>query len=205
MEIVLCLILGYCLGCLQPAALLGWLKKVDLKKTGTKNLGATNTMLTLGTLSGAIVMLADITKSYIACKLAKVLFPLLSTAGLLAGFAAIVGHCYPFYLSFDGGKGLAAFAGLVLAYDPWIFLILAVIAIAAILIVNYGVAMPVSAGVLFPVLSWLKSRSIIIMAASAVSSILLLVKHRTNIRKALNRDEIKVREYIKEHFLHIKS
>ena len=204
MEWILCLLIGYSLGCLHPAALLGKLKNVDLKQVGTKNLGATNTMLNLGKLSGAIVMVADIAKSYIACKIAKHLFPLLSAAGLLAGFAAIVGHCFPFYLNFDGGKGLAAFAGLVLAHDPVIFLILAVIAIAAILIVNYGVAMPFSAGVLFPVLSWLRSKSIVLTVLSLASSLLLLVKHWPNIQRARAGNEIKVREYILENFLHCK-
>ncbi len=201
MEWVLCLLLGYGLGCLNPAALLGKLKNIDLKQVGTRNLGASNALLVLGKCSGAIVMVVDITKSYVACKLAKALFPLLSAAGLIAGLGAILGHVFPFYLKFDGGKGLAAFAGLVLAYDPWIFLLLAGIAIVAVLLVNYGVAMPMCGGFLFPVLAWLRSKSLTVLFWSGLSSLVLLVKHWPNLERARQGRDVKVREYIRDNFL----
>lgn len=198
---MICLLLGYALGCLNPAALLGKLKNIDLKTVGTHNLGATNALLVLGKLSGTIVMVVDIAKSYIACKLAKALFPLLMVAGLAAGLGAILGHVFPFYIHFDGGKGLAAFAGMVLAYDLWIFLILLVICVTAVLIVNYSYAMPMTGGVLFPVLAWLKSRSLTVLLLSVASGILIIVKHWSNIGKALRGEDNKVREYIRDHFL----
>lgn len=205
MEIILCLLLGYLLGCLNPAALMGKLKNIDLRQVGTRNLGASNVLLCIGKASGFIVMALDIAKGYFSVKLAKALFPLLSVAGLVAGIGAILGHVFPFYLQFRGGKGLAAYAGLVLAYDPWIFLILLIICVAAVLIVNYAYAMPMTGGFLFPVLAWLRSRSLVVLALSAVSGALIVVKHWSNIARAHSGGEKPIRQFLREDFFKIKQ
>lgn len=201
LEILICLLIGYGLGCLNPAALLGKLKHIDLKTVGTRNLGAMNAMLVLGKLSGAIVMVVDIAKSWLACKIVKALFPVVTVAGLVAGLGAILGHVFPFYLGFSGGKGLAPFAGMVLAYDPWIFLGLLVVTVIAVIIVNYAYAMPMLGGGLFPILAWLKSRSVTVFLLSAVSGILIIVKHWGNIGRARRGEEGKIRDYIRDNFL----
>ena len=205
MEIVLCLLLGYLLGCLNPAALFGKLKSIDLRQVGTKNLGASNVLLCVGKMSGFIVMAVDIAKGYLSTKIAKALFPLLSVAGLLAGIGAVLGHIFPFYLQFRGGKGLATFAGLVLAWDPWIFLVLLIISVAAVLIVNYAYAMPISGGFLFPIFAWLRSRSITVLLLSAISGALIVVKHWSNIARAHSGSEKPIRQYLKEDFFKIKQ
>lgn len=200
MEIILCLCLGYLLGCLNPAALIGKLKSIDLRQMGTRNLGASNVLLCIGKASGFIVMVLDIAKGYFSAKLARALFPLLSVAGLVAGIGAILGHIFPFYLQFRGGKGLATFAGLVLAHDPWIFLILLVISIIAVLIVNYAYAMPMTGGFLFPVLAWLRSQNFVVLALSAISGALIVVKHWSNIARAHSGGEMPIRQYLRENF-----
>lgn len=205
MEIILCLLLGYLLGCLNPAALMGKLKNIDLRQVGTRNLGASNVLLCIGKASGFIVMALDIAKGYFSVKLAKALFPLLSVAGLVAGIGAILGHVFPFYLQFRGGKGLAAYAGLVLAYDPWIFLILLIICVAAVLIVNYAYAMPMTGGFLFPVLAWLRSRSLVVLALSAVSGALIVVKHWSNIGRIKRGEEVDLRKFFKNLFAKEKA
>lgn len=205
MEIILCLLLGYVLGCLNPAALMGKLKSIDLRQVGTRNLGASNVLLCIGKASGFIVMALDIAKGYFSVKLAKALFPLLSVAGLIAGIGAILGHVFPFYLQFRGGKGLAAYAGLVLAYDPWIFLILLIICVAAVLIANYSYAMPITGGFLFPVFAWLRSRSLVVLVLSAISGALIVVKHWSNIARAHSGGEKPIRQFLREDFFKIKQ
>ena len=121
MKVIVILTIGYLIGCISPAALLAKRKNVDLKKEGTKNLGATNTALILGKASGIFVMLIDILKSILSAKLTQMLFPQISYAGMLACIGCILGHCFPVFLHFRGGKGLAAFGGMVLAYDPLFF------------------------------------------------------------------------------------
>lgn len=205
MEIILCLLLGYLLGCLNPAALIGKMKSIDLRQVGTKNLGASNVLLCIGKMSGFFVMAVDIAKGYFSVKIARALFPLLSVAGLLAGIGAVLGHVFPFYLSFRGGKGLATFAGLVLAWDPWIFLILLLLSITAVLIVNYAYAMPMTGGFLFPVFAWLRSRSITVFLLSAISGALIVVKHWGNIARARSGSEKPIRQYLKEDFFKKKQ
>lgn len=198
-ELMLSVIIGYFLGSLNPAAWLSKRKHTDLRTHGTGNLGATNTLLVLGKGCGAFVMLFDIMKSLIAVRLAERLFPTLSIAGLVAGSCAVVGHVFPFYLNFKGGKGLAAFAGLVLAVDHSLFVLLALISITLTLIINYSVAMPMSAGILFPVLYGPKTGSLAAFSIAAAVSLLIICKHFSNIEKARSGEDIKIRDYIREH------
>jgi len=145
MGIILCVIMGYLVGSISPAAWISRMKNKNLKTHGTGNLGATNTMIVFGKIYGIFVMIFDIAKAYVTVKLAQVLLPLVPLAGMIAGSSVVVGHIYPFYLKFKGGKGLAAFGGLILAMDPFVFLCLLLIGIILMLVVNYAVALPLSA------------------------------------------------------------
>lgn len=199
MKTFLCILIGYLLGSLSPAALISRVKKKNLKNHGTGNLGATNTMLVFGKGYGVLVMIFDIAKAFLAVKLIDFLFPDIPYIGLITGFAVVVGHIFPFYLKFKGGKGLAAFGGLVLAYDPMSFVILLAIGIVLMLIVNYAVALPVSASVLFPFLSWLRSGDIVVFIITAALGVLVILKHSSNIRRAVRGEDIRIREYLKKH------
>ena len=103
MQAFLSLGIGYLMGSVNSAALVGRRKQVDLSQTGTGNLGATNTMVTFGWSAGVFVMLFDILKSFLAGKLAQYLFPTLRIAGMLACIGAMLGHCFPIFLHFKGG------------------------------------------------------------------------------------------------------
>ena len=202
MKILLCILIGYLIGSLNPAALLSKLKKKDLRKQGTGNLGVTNTMIVLGKGYGALVMLFDVAKAFASVKLVQLLFADLAVAGILAGSAAVIGHIYPFYLKFQGGKGLAAFGGMILAVDPLLFIILLVIALTLMLVINYSVAMPISAAVLFPILYGIRVKNLPEIIISIAICLLIVIKHYSNIQRAKNGDDIKVRDYIKDHLFH---
>lgn len=197
MDIVVCLTTGYLLGSMSPAALLAKRKHVNLRKLGSGNLGATNTMLVLGKGYGALVMVIDVLKSILAAKICRWLFPKLALAGLIAGLAAIIGHVFPFYMGFRGGKGLAAFAGMILAYSPRIFLMVLFAALTMMFIANYSYAAPMTAAALFPVLAWLHSGDPWVLLITAAASALIVVKHWSNIGKALRGQDVKIREFFK--------
>lgn len=190
-------LLGYLLGSLSPSALLSKLKKANLRNQGTKNLGATNTMLILGKGYGALVMLFDIAKAFFAVKLAIKLFPDLIYGGLAAGCAAVVGHIFPFYMRFKGGKGLAAYGGMILGLDPLLFLILLMIAIAAMLITNHAIAMTVSATVLFPIFFSIRGGDPASFLIVAAVSVLILSRHTGSILEAIHGEDTRVRAFIK--------
>lgn len=196
MQAILSLGLGYLIGSVSPAAFVGKLKNVNLKKEGTKNLGATNTMLVMGRAAGIFVMIFDIFKSYLSSKIARILFPQLAVASMLACIGAIIGHCFPVFLHFEGGKGLAAFGGMVLAYKPWFFVAIVIPAVILMVIVNTGVAVPMLASVMFPVMTYMYSRSVADTACAAIASVFIVIMHWENLQKAVtNKDFIKVNTF----------
>ncbi len=196
MNVLLCIILGYLLGSLNPAALIGKLKQFNLRKHGTGNLGATNVLLNFGKGFAAVVMLFDIFKAFAAFHLTSLFCGEIEIAPYLAGTAAIVGHIFPFYLKFKGGKGLASFGGFVLAVDPKVFCFLLVTGVIAMLVVNYSVALPYFAGIAFPVFMWILKKSVPVIAVCSAVSGLILYKHRGNIKKAMDGTDNKIREYV---------
>lgn len=201
MQAFLSLLMGYFFGCIHPAALVSKIKHVNLKEVGTKNLGTTNTALMLGKKAGYFVLILDMLKSFVSYKLAKLAFPHLAVAGLVAGLGAILGHCFPFYLHFQGGKGLASFGGLVLAHDPLQFLILLILGLVLAFALDYGVYLALSAALLFPVFSFLRSGSIDILLAAAAAGGLIVVMHWSNFRRARSgEDPVRMRSGLKTIF-----
>lgn len=198
MNVIYSLGLGYLIGSVSPSALLAKLKNVNLKELGTKNLGATNTALVLGRAAGIFVMFFDILKSYFAGKLAKWLFPHLAVAGMLACIGAILGHCFPLFLHFQGGKGLAAFGGMVLVYNPWFFFGIVATGLLLMLIFNTGVVMPMYASLMFPILTWLWSGSLPHTLLAAAAGAIIVAMHWGNLEKAKEKkDFIQVKAFFK--------
>lgn len=199
MEIATCLIMGYLIGTLSPAALFAKLKKANLRENGTGNLGATNALLVMGRLYGVLVMVLDILKAFLAFRLAVRLFPAVKLAGMIAGLAAIIGHIFPFYMKFKGGKGLAAFGGMILGYKPAMFWFILLTGVVLIIIFNYSVALPMFAAVAFPIMVWFHSGSIEMVIIAVIASAIIVIKHWSNIGKAKDGSDNKIRDYIKNH------
>ncbi len=200
MEYLLCILIGYLLGCLSPSALIAKIKHTNLRNHGTQNLGATNVSLVIGKKWGVLVMLFDIAKSYFACKIAERIVEE-PHIGLVVGLFAVVGHVFPFYMHFKGGKGLAPYAGLVLAYNPWIFLILLITCTTLLIIINHGFAMSYSAAILFCILATLHSDgNVWVFLLTAMAGGLIMWKHAENIKNARKNSEMKIRDYIKGLF-----
>lgn len=198
-KFLFCILIGYLLGSLSPAALFSKIKHQNLRQQGTGNLGASNAMLVLGKGYGAFVMLFDIAKAYAASKVAQRLFPEVAYGGLIAGFGAELGHIFPFYLKFKGGKGLAAFGGLALAHDPFLFWSLLILGLILMVIVNYSAAMPMSAGILFPILAGIRSMDITVFLISLAAGAVIVIKHASNVTKGRQGRDIKIREFIKSN------
>ena len=189
-EMLLSAAIGYGIGQLSPAALISKLKNKDLRENGTGNLGATNTMLVFGKAYGIVVV-----KAYIAIKIAKALFPKFVFAGLAAGCFSVIGHIFPAYLNFRGGKGVATFAGMMLAYDIRVLLGLLLVAIIIMVVTDTGYYGPVSAMILFPAWLFLKVKSISVFGGVAAVGGLIIYKHKENFINAKEGKEIRVREF----------
>lgn len=194
-EILVSAAVGYGLGQLSPAALISKIKNKDLRENGTGNLGATNTMLVFGKAYGIAVMVFDVLKAYFAIKIAKVLFPKYVFAGLVAGCFSVIGHIFPAYLNFRGGKGVATFAGMILAYDIRVLLGLLFVAIVIMIVTDTGHYGPISATILFPVWLWMKVKSLVVFGGVAAVGGLIIYKHKENFARAKEGKEISVSEF----------
>ena len=198
MSFILSLATGYLLGAFNPASLLAKKKHVDLTTTGTKNLGASNALIVLGRSAGAIVMVVDILKAWLAAKIAKWLFPKLAVAWAVAAFGAILGHVFPFHLNFRGGKGLAAFGGMVLVYDPKLLLFYLTAGVALMLLVNRSVFLPMFAAATFPAIVLLQTGDFSLTAVCIAASALVAWRHWSNIGKVQRGEEAPVRDVFKK-------
>ena len=190
MNIFKVLGIGYLFGCISPAAILGKLKNIKLKKEGTGNLGATNTALVLGPKSGIVVLLSDIMKSMLSAKVSCALFPDLLHAGMFTCIGCMLGHCFPIFMHFEGGKGVAVYAGMVLLYNPWFAVPIIFFGTLLIILLNTGVAAPLLASVLFPVLIVMQGGDKISLLLAIIASILLVFMHKDNLRKAIDKKDV---------------
>ena len=198
MEVFLSLILGYAMGCLNSAAWVGKRNHINLKEEGTVNLGATNTTMVLGRKAGAFVLIFDVAKSFIAARLARWLFPHLAVAGMRASIGVILGHCFPITMHFSGGKGLAAFGGMMLAYNPVVFVIVVLSGIGFMVLLDIGVAAPLLGTVMFPLLAYLFSHDIPTTACAVIASMIILCTHLDNVHKTREHSDMKVKNYFRD-------
>ena len=155
-------------------------------------------MLVFGKKLGALVMLFDMAKAFLAVWCAKLIAPLIAWLPLAAGLFAVLGHCFPFYLKFKGGKGLAAFAGVVLAYRPTLFLFLLITGVVLMLIANYTFILPFYAAAFFAAYVAIRDGSIIMTVFATSASALVVIMHFGNFKKAIAGKERKVRDFIKK-------
>ena len=141
MERVICLGIGYLFGLIQTGYFYGKAQGVDIRQHGSGNSGATNTLRVLGKKAGLIAFLGDFLKALIPCVLVKLFWgdgALYSHVLLLyTGFGVTLGHNYPFYLGFKGGKGIAVMAGILVASDLRITLVCAAVFIGCVAITRF--------------------------------------------------------------------
>lgn len=189
----LVLLLSYLIGCSSMALYVSKYKKVDLQKAGSGNLGASNTMIILGWKPAIIVGLHDIGKAVLAVVLAKLLCPDLPLIQAGAGVTCVLGHMFPFYLRFKGGKGFASYLGMTLALNWKFALVVMVIVVIVTLISDYIVVGTVTTIVIVPAYMGYATRSLLLAAILCIATAVMLYKHRDNFSRILNGTEVGLR------------
>jgi len=193
MGYFLAALMGYLLGCSNLAYYISRAAKKDIRKDGSGNLGASNATILFGWKAGVSVALHDIGKALLAAILAKGLFPELEYAGAAAGVAAVLGHIFPFYLKFKGGKGTASFFGLVIALNWKLAMTAAVILLLATLITDYIVIGTFSVIATVPAYIGLFEHHLLLAAIVGIASLFIFLKHQENIGRMIRREEIGLR------------
>lgn len=187
-----CVAAGYFIGCINPAFIIGRIKGYDVRSSGSKNAGASNTVIMAGKLAGVLVALLDIFKAALSWRLCQALFPQFALAGILGGVACILGHMFPVFLHFCGGKGLACIGGVVLAYDPATFLIMLAITCVIGFATNYIAIATVSIAANWPVYYGVTTGFWAGAAVLAVPFVPILLRHMTNFRRIRAGKELRL-------------
>ena len=212
MNRILCVIIGYIFGLFQTGFIYGKMKGIDIRQHGSGNSGATNTLRTLGTKAGFIVLFGDAIKCVLAMTLTYFLFgknaPEYKYLYMIyTAFGAVLGHDYPFYLKFKGGKGIAVTAGLIISFGPLYMVVHLLVFAVTFLTTHY-----VSLGSILIYLTFLimtiicgqtgyfNRHGVIIpqnlltemYIVIAVMTVIAIWRHRANIKRLLTHTESKV-------------
>lgn len=200
-NIIICIFFGYIFGCFSTGFFIGKIKKVDIRQYGSKSSGMTNALRTLGTKAAVFTLIGDMMKAIIPILLVKfVIFPDLEYVRLLSlytGLGVVLGHNYPVWLKFKGGKGIAATAGAMITFDPWIIpfgLPVFVISVALTRYVSVGSLLVVS---MLPI--WIAIRNpgeLHMLLVALIYAILAFIKHRSNIKRLMTGTENKLGQRI---------
>lgn len=206
------LLIGYCFGCFSTGYFVGKMNGTDIRSQGSGNIGTTNALRTMGAKGGIITFAGDILKAFIPTLLVRFIFctymgydaALTYLMTLVMGLGVVIGHNFPFYLNFKGGKGIAVSAAVIVASSTtgrigWIMIAIGLF----VFILVVAVTRYVSLGSLivvwyFPVFTVLQFRSssyiIVLLIVSLLFTALAYIKHAGNIRRLLNGTERKLGE-----------
>ncbi len=192
-QTVLTMIIGYALGCFQTSYILGKLvRNIDIREHGSGNAGTSNTTTILGLKYGVIVGTLDILKGFLAVVLVRAIYPEQPDLAYLAGIMAILGHIFPFYMRFRGGKGVATLVGITFGLGWKLGVLFALLVIIPALLTDYIVAGSFGVYAGLPVATHLSGYPQLFTWIAVGLFLLCLYLHRENIRRILKKEELKI-------------
>jgi glycerol-3-phosphate acyltransferase PlsY len=200
MIIAILFVLAYLVGSIPTAV---WISKsiygIDIREHGSGNSGATNTFRILGSKAGSAVMLIDMMKGFIAVKLSLFShFPWYSeeitNLQIFLGLAAVVGHIFPIWADFRGGKGIATLFGMILSIQPLVAVSLVGVFLAFLFLTRYVSLSSISASIAFPllILFIFKAPELSYRVFAIATACLVILTHYKNISRLLHGNESKI-------------
>ena len=190
MIIAMMLIAAYLIGSIPTGLIIGKLfYNIDIRQHGSGNLGATNTFRILGKKAGIFVTIFDVLKGTISA-----LFPVIfhqNIHPIIIGVVAVIGHVFPIYLKFKGGKAVATSAGVILGTNPVLFLIIAIIFFTLL----FTTKMVSLTSILTSIVNFIGSlffEDKILMGVSFLIMVVIIVRHKSNIERIMNGTESKI-------------
>lgn len=208
-----CLVCGYLFGIIQTAYIYGRLHGIDIRQHGSGNSGTTNALRVLGKKAGLIVFLGDLLKGVVACSLTHIILDMINLPGvsdnkylfvLYMGFGVVLGHNFPFYMQFKGGKGIAATSGMIIGLWDWRLIVI----LLAVFIISVAVTKYVSVGsilimsgffILYTIFAIMgdynfadRTKLIESIVVAGVIAGLAIFRHRANIKRLIAGTENKL-------------
>ena len=188
LNFILAVVIAYLLGSISPATILAKAQGIDIKKEGSGNAGATNTLRVLGKKAAVITLLVDIGKGVLAVSIAFLISG--QDAAYVAALAALCGHVWPIFFKFKGGKGVAVAFGTVLRLDWRIALLMAALLVLVVAVTKMVSVGSITVCVAFPITCWFIHREMVPVAIRM--ALIVIGKHSDNIKRLINHDENEV-------------
>ncbi len=194
LKIILCIVVGYLFGCFQTGYFYGKFKGIDIRKHGSGNAGTTNTLRVLGKKAGIITYAGDAIKAIIAVLLMRfVIFPSTEPIELIkmyTGLGVVLGHNYPFYLKFKGGKGIATTSAVMACVNLYFLIPEIIVFFGAFAITRYVSVGSLLLSALFPIMVAIAYPSDWhMLILSLIFCALAFWRHRANIKRLINGTE----------------
>ncbi|MEA1964710.1 MAG: glycerol-3-phosphate 1-O-acyltransferase PlsY [Candidatus Aerophobetes bacterium] len=204
-SFILGLFTGYLLGSIPSGYLVGkFFKGIDIRDFGSENIGFANALRVLGFFPGLVVLIADIGKGVIAVCIGYLISPLAGInpqiSGGMVGLLSIIGHNWTIFLKFKGGKGVATTAGVFLSLTPLPFIFAVLVMIAVVGLTRYVSSGSTISGCTLPLFIWLcmKDEGWFYIILSIITAGFIVFKHRSNIKRLLKGEEMKLGEGVKK-------
>ena len=189
---IVCVLIGYAIGCFQSAYFVGMIMRVDIRNYGSGNLGSTNALGGLGKKAGAATFICDVAKGIIAFALCYHFFGGV-TAGIYASLGVMLGHDFPFYLKFKGGKGIASSIGMDLCImifiNPVITIVSFICGLIGLLIKGYVSMGSIALIAAVPIMCFVTSAPREVSFVTLFMAVLAIYKHKANISRIINGNE----------------
>ena len=197
------LLIGYLFGCFQTSYFISKLvSEKDIREIGSGNAGASNVTSELGWKYGILTGVADVLKAFIPIQLVLYIFPgtfQQYNIMALAGTGAVLGHIYPFFLDFRGGKGVACYIGMLLAINWQIGVAVIIGLIFITIITDYISVGSISLYIIIPILAYTSGANPIVIRCAVVLLFVGMIKHWINIQRIMNGTEMGLRSVLKKN------
>jgi acyl phosphate:glycerol-3-phosphate acyltransferase len=193
MVIAFIVVVSYLLGSIPSGLIVGKaFYGIDIREHGSGNLGGTNTFRTLGKKAGIIVTAADILKGTLASSLPLMFGVNEQIDPLIAGMIAVVGHMYPVFANFKGGKAVATSGGVLLACAPVMFIVMVVVFLLSLYITKFVSLSSIIASIVAVIYAVVVKEMLLIIVVSLLA-LFVIYRHRSNIKRIINKTEPKIK------------
>ncbi len=192
MKIAVLIILSYLVGSINPAYIIGRMKGYDIRERGSGNAGASNVVINVGKKAGAFTAVFDLLKAFFCYKLGEFVFPFTTVVAVICGVMCVIGHIFPFYLKFKGGKGFACIGGLILGFNFKVFFIMLLFAILVVMTFDYICIVTSLTALTFPVIYMTMTHDLTGAVFLALMGYIIVIKHIPNFNRIKHGTEARI-------------
>ena len=190
MKYVILILVGYLIGTIPCSYLVGkFMGNIDIRKHGSGNAGATNVLRTVGKKAALFALIGDVLKGVVPAIIGNIILGM--DGAVLCAIFAVIGHCYPVTLGFKGGKGVATAGGMIIGTNPIVALFLFTYMFIVIRVTKFVSLASITAAIIYPIIFWFLYDSTIVRVGSIFLGILIVYKHRANIKRLIQKEESK--------------